>query len=140
MPYTFQFGSPTVLLFRKKNSEDALVTHVFVLNALNTIFHIPIPLHAQDKKHYDSGGVTQKLCPPIFGNDSIEGLEPIQQFTGDFKSNVRVKDQMSKLVLPATDGDFEISKIVDKETGKIKEERPFDGRKIVGINLQFRKI
>jgi hypothetical protein len=140
MPYTFQYALPTIMLFRKKNPMDALITHVFVLNALNMIFHIPIPLHAQDKRHYDSGGVTQKLCPPIFGTDSIEGLEPIQQHTGDYKSNIRVKDQMSKLVLPSNEGDFEISKIVDKKTGEIKEERVFDGRKIIGINLQRREI
>jgi len=104
------------------------------------IFQISIPLHAQDKRQYDSGGVTQKLCPPIFGTDSIEGLEPIQQHTTDFKSNIRIKDQMSKLVLPANERDFEISKIVYKKTGKIKEERIFDGRKIIGINLQRREI
>lgn len=140
MPYSFQYASPTSLLFRKKNPEDALVTHIFVLNALNMIFHIPIPLHVQDIRHYNSEGVTQKICPPIFGTDSIEGLEPIQQFTGDFRSNIRVTDQMSKLVLPANKGDFEISKIIDKETGKIKEERIFDGRKIDGISLQRKEI
>lgn len=128
------------MLFRKKNPTDALITHVFVLNAFNMVFHISIPLHAQDKRHYDSGGVTQKLCPPIFGTNSIEALEPIQQQTGDYRSNIRVKDQMSKLVLPANEGDFEISQIVDRQTGKIKEERVFDGKKIIGISLQRREI
>ena len=57
----------------ERKSYDAPFTNVIVINALNMAFHIPISLHAEDKRLCRSGGVTQKLFPPIFDTDYIEG-------------------------------------------------------------------
>ena len=49
MPLTFQFGSPTVMIFKKKDPLPNLFTHIFVLHALNSIFQIVLPFYDPDQ-------------------------------------------------------------------------------------------
>ncbi len=141
MPLTFQFPSPTMMLFKKKNGTDNLFTHVFVLYALNSIFQIVIPFNILDRPLFmpGSSGVDTFWCPPLFGNPDYYEVAPISSLSFDLNSTVRVQGEIESLRIPAQEGDFDISKIFNKDTGEIIE-RKFDASKIIGIDLMMREV
>lgn len=141
MPLTFQFPSPTVMLFKKKNGTDNLFTHVFVLYALNSIFQIVIPFNILDRPLFmpGSSGVDTFWCPPLFGNRDYYEVAPISSLSFDLNSTVRVQGEIESLRIPAQEGNFDISKILNEETGEIKE-RKFDASKIIGVVLMMREV
>lgn len=141
MPLTFQYPSPTVMLFKKKNQADNLFTHVFVLYALNSIYQIVVPFNILDRRLFMPGntGVDTFWCPPLFGNSNYYEVAPILSRSFDLNSTDKVKGEIESLRIPAQEGEFDISKIINEETGEITE-RKFDASKIIGVDLMMREV
>jgi hypothetical protein len=141
MPLTFQFGSPTVMIFKKKIQANQFFTHVFLLYAQNSIFQILLPFNNNDRHFYKpgAGGIDTLWCPPLLGNKNLYEVGPISSLSFDLNSTIKVYNETESINIPAQAGEFDISKIVNPETGEITE-RKFDEKKIIGMDLMMREI
>ncbi|MEB0261779.1 hypothetical protein [Mucilaginibacter sp. 10I4] len=141
MSLTFQFPSPTVMIFRKKDANAKLFSHIFLLYAQNSIFQIIMPFYLKDRAFYTptSGPVDTIWCPPLFGNKSLSQIGPISSLSFNLNGTEKIYNEIESIKIQALGEDFEISKIINKETGEITE-RKFDGNKIIGIDLMMRQI
>lgn len=139
MPFNFQLGSPTVMLFRKRDPNSHLFTHLFVLYALNSIFQIYIPFNIKDRRLFipDAAPVDALWCPPLLGTSNTQGLSPITTYGKNLNSTSKVHGEIDTFKIPALDQDFETVKFTDKETCEITE-KVFDGKKVIGIDLMMR--
>src|ERR1700744_3166978 len=112
MPLTFQFSSPTVMFFKKRNPDSKLFTHVFLLYALNSIFQIFIPFNVRDRRLFASSGSIDALwCPPLLGRSNLDEIGPISMLSFDLNSPAKVHGEIESLGIPALDQDFETVKM-----------------------------
>jgi len=124
------------MIFKKKDPISKLFTHVFSLNALNCIFQIVMPYFDPDKPLYDSGSIETIWCPPIFGNKHFNEIGSLTSLSFDLNGAEKVINERESIGIPVSPEEFEISKIVDKVIGEVKD-REFDGNRIIGIDLKM---
>ena len=135
MPITFSFEKPVVMIFKKKNSNARLFTHVFTIFTLNIIYQLVIPFNKNDFHFYkNNGSVLTLWCPPLLGRDYTYPVETIRVSTLDLSSTEKLENTYENLVIPMTKKTYEKSRFKDKVNGEITEE-DFDGNKIVGFDL-----
>jgi len=135
MPLTFCFEKPVVLIFKKKNSNSTLFTHIAVIYTLNFIYQLVIPFYKSDFHFYKNHrNVVTFWCPPLFGREYKHPVETIKISTLDFSSTTKLTDTIDALIFPMAKENYEKSRFKDKVTGEITEE-DFDGNKIVGLDL-----
>jgi hypothetical protein len=139
MPLTFQYGTPNVMIFKKKEPACNLFTHVFVLYALNSIFQIALPFYDPDQNLYKAGTIDTHWCPPIFGRKNFYEIGSLTSLSFNLNSTEKVYNEKESLTIPVQPGDLEISRFENAETGEITE-RKFDGDKIISIQLMMQEI
>jgi hypothetical protein len=85
-------------------------------------------------KFANSGGLIVPWVPPIFGMEYPFPIETIQFSPMDLSSPEILKGEKESLAFSGPDESYDIAKIIDKNTGEIREEK-FDGSKILGIDF-----
>ena len=140
MPLTFNIDIPVVMLFKKSDPSSTLFSFIFTIHTLNYIYQIILPFNSHDRHLYENRGSIDALwCPPLFGRSSNEGIESIDEKSFHLDSEEKVSGEKESIHIPTNPIDFERSLILKKETGEV-EERKFDGKKIVGIDIKFTRI
>lgn len=135
LPYTYCFLRPVGFLYRKRNFNDPLYTHVFVLHALNSIYEFIIPFNFLDLQ-FTKGktGMLLPWAPPIFSGEYPFPIQTIQLRELDLNSSEILKGEKETLAFSMPSESYEISRFIDKNTGKVSEE-VFDISKIKGMNF-----
>jgi len=89
LPYDYKVENPICFLFRKSDSTNRVLTHVFALYFQNYVFEFPIPLYKIDLDNnlYD-GKFNFLLCPPLFSEPVIES--DFNEIIRDLSSNEKV--------------------------------------------------
>ena len=136
---TFSFEKPSSILFRKKNPEDALFTHLFVICFMNYEFQLFVPFHDSDVRHFIRGAIETPWMPPILGRKDSTGIGEIIVDSIDFNSMDKRTDDVDKLIIPNLFKDYESVPFTNKETGEIYE-RNFEPEKVIGLNLKFFEV
>jgi hypothetical protein len=135
MPYTCSLEKPSIFLYRKRNPSDHLYTHVFILNALNSIFQFIIPFYAEDLRFANiAPGPVVPWAPPIFGIEYPFPMDTIRSEQLDFSSADTVKNEKGSVAWGNPEEKFETRAIVNEKTGEVMIE-PFDASLIRGIEL-----
>jgi hypothetical protein len=101
---------------------------------LNAIYEFIIPFNKYDLKFANSGGLIVPWVPPIFGMEYPFPIETIQYSPIDLSSHETLKGEKESLAFSGPEGSYDIARIIDKDTGEIREEE-FDGSKIIGIDF-----
>jgi hypothetical protein len=131
MSYNFIYEKPAVLIFKKRDPEAALFTHIFVLVALNNIFEIPIPLFDGDQALYGKKISLLKI-PPLFSNGYYFPVETILQTTHNLSSFEAVKDDYDSFSFHAPLDQLKVLAYTDTVTGDLVPEH-FDPSLIKGV-------
>ena len=71
MPYTFMYEKPVGMIFRKRNTDAPLFSHIFILFALNTIYQLVIPLCDKDRRYYLAQQSIHFPCARLFSRENI---------------------------------------------------------------------
>ncbi len=80
MPITFNYSSPSVMLFKKKNNSLNVMTHFYALFMFNYMFQIPVPLNEFDTQiMIGKRELTVKWLPAIFGTNDIKRIVEIYE-------------------------------------------------------------
>lgn len=135
LPLTFQFSKPVGMIFKKKLLEEDLLTHVFVLFALNSIYQIILPFNRSDIEIYKKVEKGEKMfikwCPPIFDSDLTFSSDYIFSTLIKLNINEVIKNETEQIIMP---GGPETITFESNETGEFTEEI-FDGGKVEEIQI-----
>lgn len=71
------YNSPFGFVYKRKDEERKIVSHVFALYFMNKIYQIVIPLNLKDLSFYNSAEVEVLYSPPIFHNSEFANTVPI---------------------------------------------------------------
>lgn len=136
LPLNFSFGSPTAMVFKKKQREAPLFSYVFVLFAMNSIFQIVLPFCDMDRWLYRPKSPIKMLwCPPLFGNDNSFNID---ERSHDLNSLIKIIGEKESIEIPTSAIELERSVITRADGSSYK--RIFDGDKIIGIDLLMQEI
>ncbi|QEC69651.1 HNH endonuclease [Panacibacter ginsenosidivorans] len=140
LPLTFGHEYPLIFLFKKKNFEDNIPTHVFVLHAKNIMLEIKIPLNKNDKFNYTKEAIKVKDCPPLFFKPYELHKTPFKYFRRDLSSTIVVKNDSEILVVEMQKGELNNFVAFNPTTNSIEKQKSFNPNEIKGIWLSNAEI
>jgi len=121
LPYNCKVENPICFLFRKLDSTNRTITHVFALYFQNNIFEFPIPLYKVDLDNnlYYGKSYSMPLCPPIF-------TEPVAEATYfrtiiDLSSNEPVRGEIETITFSMDPDQMNKLKAYNPTTGEITD-------------------
>ena len=123
MPISYNYASPSIMLFKKKNQNLNVMTDFFALFIYNYMFQLPIPLSDYDlplmlgKKQLDV-----KWMPAIFGTNDISDIREIYQNCLKLDSNEKKVNDNDCVKIPASREDLEYVKFKNSD-GTISDEK-----------------
>jgi hypothetical protein len=136
MSYNFSYEKPVVLIFKKRDPNAALFSHVFVLFALNNIFELPMPLYSGDSNLY-GGRVDLLPIPPLFSNHYVFPVETILQSVHDLSSLDPKKDDLDSFSFKMPLSRLNVPGYTDPVTGVVVSDH-FDPSLIKGVTFSGR--
>ena len=135
MPITFNYNSPSVMLFKKKDDGFNVMTHFFALFMFNYMFQIPIPLNELDTQiMIGKRRLNVNWLPAIFGTNDITKLVEIYEDCLKLDSNIKKSDSTDYIKLPMNSEDLEYVKFKNSD-GTFNVEK-LDLSKIKSIQVQ----
>ncbi len=134
LPHTIRVNEPACSLFRKREYNDLLPTHVFMLSFENMTYQFPMWYNIQDKAvGLYKGPVTPLFCPPTFKGSLDTAIDVIRERI-DLSSSEKIVREKGKISWMS---DPELMKgliAFDPLTGESKDIK-FDPKTIVRVHL-----
>ncbi len=119
-PYSFCYERPVGLIFKKRDPDGRLFTHIFVLFALNGIYELAIPPRQEDMRYFKPGeSMSIPLCPPLFTNAYRFPTESIQISAINLSSGELLRDEVDSFSIMRQPGDLIEGAYVHPETGEV---------------------
>lgn len=117
-PYNFLYETPVGIIFKKRDVDSQLISHIFVLFTLNGIFELAIPLHQDDFKNAGKDfGIL--WSPPMFSNPYHFPTKAIRGESLDLSSaEIRRDERDSFSIAVGEDGKI-AARFVHPETGEV---------------------
>lgn len=130
LPLTFNFP-PHAFVFKKRDLQAQVHTHIVVLNFQNSIFSIPVPLHQSDLIFFKANkSIPVPLYPPLFTLVNAKLDFPISPFCEDFSSENYIKGLIDELTIQFNPEDLKNSAQYNPDTKQLIST-PFDPAEIV---------
>lgn len=126
------YKSPIATLYRKKENNKDISTHVFMLYFMNQVYQVIIPLNENDLKFYNNQASDILYCPPLFYNSVTADTMPVNEQYLDMDSMDLIKGEKEVFTIQYDKNDYSQGKVYDPKTGEIKESG-FDENAVVKI-------
>jgi HNH endonuclease len=133
LPFTVCLEKPLAFLFKKRNRQDILPTHILLLYTLNLKIQVQLPYYLDDYWLYkNETRMGVPVCPPIFGYPYHLPAETIQSRLFNFSANVLRSNERAGLSFPMTKNEH-LKMMGDGSMSDIKgitlQRRPLDIKK-----------
>jgi HNH endonuclease len=119
LPFGMGWEVPFAAIYRKKNRQSEIPSHIFMLYFQNTIYQIFIPLHLEDIKVLNNKTIPIYWCPPFFATPKDALETPIQIRDHDLSSSELVKGEEDTITFKLHPDTLQELVSANLETGKI---------------------
>lgn len=123
-----------MFLFKKRNRDEKIHTHVFVLYFSNWIFSLPVPLNKHDI-HFYNQELTLPVFPPMFPVDICTDKIQVSSFEEDFTSAEKITHMEDIIVIQPNPEDLAKVAVFNTDTNEVTEG-VFNPGEIVQIVIQ----
>jgi len=140
LPLYFGYDQPFVFLFKKKNLNDNIPTHVVAMHCRNMMLEIKLPLNRNDKFNLTAETIIVRDCPPIFFKPYELHPTTFKHFRRDLSSPEIVRNDEEIVTFKFN---FDSSKKItsyNPMTGSAQEEKTFNSNEIKGIWISNAQI
>lgn len=135
LPFSFNMP-PHIFIFRKRDKDAHIPTHVVAIYFGNSVFAIPMPLHNEDiKKWRENPNLELNPFPPLFTEFTHLENVPILPFREDYSSKEIVYDSVQEIIFQLAPEDLERISAYDSVTGEINKSK-FDPAAITQIIMR----
>lgn len=119
LPFGMGWDVPFAAIYRKKDRQSPIPTHIFMLHFQNTIYQIFIPLNADDLKIINNKTIPIYWCPPFFATPEDALQTPIQVKDHDLSSTELKKKEEDSITFKLHPDTLKELVSANLETGKI---------------------
>lgn len=120
------------VMYKKKDPNRKISTHVFVIYFMNQVYQIFIPLHKSDLTFYNNELLDVLYCPPIFHDSETANTIQIKDQLLDMSSIELVKGEEEILTFKYDVQEYAKGVAYDPSTNEIKEGT-FDPNRVVKL-------
>jgi HNH endonuclease len=145
LPFGMGWEVPFAAIYKKRNRQSPIPSHIFMLHFQNAIHQIFIPLHAEDLKIINTKTIPIYWCPPFFATPKDALETPICPKDYDLSSTELVKGEEDTITFKLHPDTLKELVSANLETGKIvnASEWPTTISKIIlvkpGTTINFPK-
>lgn len=125
LPFQWNFV-PRVYLFKKRDQQRKIHTHVMVFYFQNQIISFPVPLHKEDFSFYNGKRpIAFPFYPPLFTQFEIKETTLINPYTDNLSSKEKIKNAEEEIILELNQEELKKAAIYDSVTDTY-HEKEFD--------------
>jgi HNH endonuclease len=119
LPFGMGWEVPFAAIYKKKDAQNPIPTHIFMLHFQNAIYQIFIPLHQEDIKLLNNKTIPIYWSPPFFASPKDAFETPIHPMDHDLSSTELLKGGEDTITFKLHPDTLKELASVNLDTGKI---------------------